>query len=108
MISTLVWLDGSELAPGNPDQTAIRALLKSVFWLLKPAEIRRLINFSNRTLRKSAKSNDIGLLDIATNFRSTPICSATPITCVRKGSKLLAWIGLQEFRAPADALPARR
>ncbi len=97
MISTLVWLDGSELAPGNPDQTAIRALLKSVFWPLKPAEIRRLINFSNRTLRKFAKSNDIGLLDIANEFPLDPDLFGDAYHMRPEGLKLLAWIGLQQF-----------
>ena len=97
MISTLVWLDGSELTPGNPDQAAIRALLKSMFWPLKPAEIRRLINFSNRTLREFAKSTDIGLLEIANEFPHDPDLFTDAYHMRPEGLKLLAWIGLQHF-----------
>lgn len=97
MISTLVWLDGSELTPGNPDQATIRALLKSMFWPLKPGEIRRLIDFSNRTLRKFAQINDVGLLEIADEFPRDADLFSDAYHMRPEGLKLLAWIGLQHF-----------
>ena len=97
MISTLVWLDGSELTPGNPDQAAIKALLKSMFWPLKPAEICRIIDFSNRTLREFAKSTDVGLLEIANEFPLDADLFADAYHMRPEGLKLLAWIGLQQF-----------
>ena len=96
-ISTLVWLDGSELAFANPNQASIRALLKAMFWPLRPAEIRRLIDFSNRTLRKFAKANDLGLLDIAKEFPRDPDLFTDAYHMKPDGLKLLAWIGLQQF-----------
>jgi hypothetical protein len=98
LISTTVWLDGSELeAGGAPDQAGIRALLKAMFWPLRSPEIRRLIDFSNRALRQFAKSNDIGLLDIAKNFPRDPNLFFDAYHMNPEGLKLLAWIGLQQF-----------
>ena len=97
MISTLTWLDGSELTPGNPYQTKIRAQLKSIFWPLKPPEIRRLIDFTNLTLRQFAKSKGIGLLEIAEQYPRDPELFTDGYHMTPEGLKLLAWISLQHF-----------
>jgi hypothetical protein len=98
MISTLVWLDGSELAAeGDPNQGPIRAHLKSMFWPLNHSDIRRLIDFWNRALRQFAKSKDIGLLEVANQFPRDPDLFSDAYHMTPEGLKLLAWIELQQF-----------
>jgi hypothetical protein len=98
MISSIVWLDGSELtARGDPNQAQIRVHLKSMFWPLRSPEIRRLIDFSNLTRRKFADSKGIDYLEIADGYPRDPNLFTDAYHMNPEGLRLLAWISLQRF-----------
>jgi hypothetical protein len=97
-MSAPFWLDGSELPDAKDRHFALIAShLKSIFWPLKPSEIRRLIDFQTRVLRRVAESDKIPLLDIAADFPRDPTLFNDAYHTNPAGVPLLGWIALQRF-----------
>ncbi|SEC67444.1 GDSL-like Lipase/Acylhydrolase family protein [Rhizobiales bacterium GAS188] len=97
-MSTIFWLDGSELnSQSDPHDLLISRHLKSLFWPLEPPEIRRLINLQNRVLQRIAEIGGIPLLDIASIYPRDHLLFRDGYHVNADGLRLLGWIAFQHF-----------
>ena len=97
-MSTLPWLDGSELEkPNEPRYVNIIGQLNSTFWPLRSADLRRLIELQNRVLRRLADAQAVPLLDVADLYPRDPDLSLDLYHHNLDGIRLHAWIALQQF-----------
>jgi hypothetical protein len=97
-MSTLPWLDGSELAkPNDPRYANMTDQLDTLFWPLRSPDIRRLIELQNRVLRRLAESRDVPLLDVAASYPLNPDLFLDMYHHNQDGIRLHAWIALQQF-----------
>ncbi|HEX3991977.1 MAG TPA: SGNH/GDSL hydrolase family protein, partial [Acetobacteraceae bacterium] len=97
-MSTLPWLDGSEVKqPGDARFAHIIEQLDSTFWPLQSADIRRLITLQNRALRRLAETQGVPLLDEAASYPLDPRLFTDMYHLNQEGVRLQAWIMLRNF-----------
>lgn len=99
LVSSFVWLDGSEPEIMN-NQTRHREILSQVnrvFWPLSSPDIRRLVDFQNRAFQRFTTSKKLGFMDIAGALPRDPNLFTDGIHFTPEGVRVQAWVALAQF-----------
>jgi hypothetical protein len=99
LMSSFVWLDGSEPEIMS-DKTRYREILSQVnraFWPLSPPDIRRLVDYQNRIFQRFAASKKLDFMDIAGTFPRDPKLFTDGIHFTTEGVRVQAWVALAQF-----------
>ena len=97
VMSSFVWLvsDGLRLDPVR--QASIYGWLNERCWPYRYADLRKLVDFQNRVLRRWADAQDLPFLDVAAAFSTDPRLFVDAIHFTPDGTRLHGWIVFQQL-----------